>query len=115
MTINNRYPADAHFIPPDAERVFEGIIYDVYHWQQPMYDGTVSTFEMLKRPDTVTVIPVVDGRLLTLEQRQPNWPAPRLTFPGGRVNSGEDWLTGVKRETLEESGYEFDDWRLVHV
>ncbi len=36
-------------IPPNAKRVFKGIIFDVYQWQQKMFDGSKETFEMLKR------------------------------------------------------------------
>lgn len=27
-------PRNAKLVPPEAKRVFKGIIYDVYHWQQ---------------------------------------------------------------------------------
>jgi len=35
-----------------AQRVFKGIIFDVYQWKQKMFDGSQGIFEMLKRPDT---------------------------------------------------------------
>ena len=49
-------PKDAKLVPADADKVFEGVIYDVYHWDQTLYDGSKAKFEMLKRPDTVVII-----------------------------------------------------------
>lgn len=48
-------PKGARLIPPEADRVFRGEIYEVYQWSQKMPDGSVKTFEMLRRPDTVMV------------------------------------------------------------
>lgn len=49
-------PKGARLIPREAELVFRGEIYKVYQWPQKMPDGSVKTFEMLRRPDTVMVI-----------------------------------------------------------
>lgn len=35
-------------LPPQAKKVFTGQIFDVYQWEQEMYDGSFETFEMLK-------------------------------------------------------------------
>ena len=51
--------------PPQAKRVFKGMIFDVYQWEQEMYDGSTHTFEKIIRPDTVLVIPVTeDGKII---------------------------------------------------
>lgn len=108
-------PKDAVLIPDSAGKVFEGQIFDVYHWSQKMFDGSKQTFEMLKRPDTVTVIPIVDDKIITIEDEQPP-SGMRLSFPGGRVDAHEpDTLFAAKREAKEETGYEFGNWRLVNV
>jgi|SRR3989344_1282976 len=108
-------PKDAVLIPEVAERVFRGQIFDVYQWQQKVFDSTDHTFEMLKRPDTVTVIPIASEKILTLDEEQPHT-GRRLSFPGGRVDANEtDTLSAAKRETKEETGYEFDNWKLVNV
>lgn len=91
-------------IPDNAKKVFEGIIFDVYHWDQEMFDGSTETFEAVKRIASVTVIAVVDGKILINREEQPG----RETFvalPGGRVDRGETPLSAVKRELLEETGY----------
>lgn len=95
-------------IPPGARRVFQGQIFDVYQWDQLMPDESTQVFEMLKRPDTVITIPIVDGKLLSQYEIQPT--QSHITFPGGRVDAGEDLLVAAKRELLEEQGYASDDW-----
>ena len=98
-------------IPPQAERVFEGVIFDVYQWQQEMFDGSKQTFERLRRPGTVVVIPVVGEKILLSREEQPGMKEVS-TLLGGRIEEGEEPLNAAKRELLEESGYASDDWEL---
>lgn len=91
-------------IPPHAEKVFTGIVYDVYHWEQELFDGSTRTFEKLKRNDSAFVIPVLEnGNILIVEDAQPGRDTV-LTFPGGQTEPGEDPETGVRRELREETG-----------
>lgn len=101
-------------IPKAAKRVFAGKIYDVYQWPQPLFDGSVAAFEMLKRPDTVIIIGIVDGKVVVLEDDQPHRGLYR-SFPGGRVDGREDILAAAQREMREESGYSFVQWKLLDV
>jgi ADP-ribose pyrophosphatase len=108
-------PEDSVLVPDGAKRVFSGMIYDVYQWPQKMFDGSSRTFEMLKRPDTVTVICVVDDKVLIVDDEQP-YRGLRETFPGGRVDKGDTSIeAAARREVLEETGYSFKNWRLVKV
>lgn len=107
-------PRGAVLIPKNATKVFSGVIFDVYQWHQKMFDGSSATFEMLKRPDTVNIVAVVEGKIIVIDDEQPH-SGPSKSFPGGRVDKGEDTLTAAKREMLEETGYEFKDWKLVRV
>lgn len=108
-------PPNAVLIPATAKSVFEGVIYNVYQWQQELFDGSQATFEMLRRPDTVSVICVVDGKVLMIKEEQPHR-GERLSFPGGRVDEEDETiLSAAKREVLEETGYSFKQWRLVKV
>ena len=77
-----------------------------------MFDGSVDTFEKLKRPDTVVVFGVLpDGRILLTKQEQPG-KIPFIGATGGRVDEGEDILVAAKRELLEESDYKADHFEL---
>ncbi len=108
-------PADSTLVPDQAERVFQGMIFDVYQWPQKLFDGSSHTFEMLKRPDTVTVICVVDDKILVIEDEQPHM-GTRQSFPGGRVDDSDNTIeAAARREVQEETGYSFTSWRLVGV
>ncbi len=113
--MRSKLPKRAVLIPPSAERVFKGIIYDTYHWRQQLFDGTMATFEMLKRPDTVKVIAVKDDKIVVIEQEQPNHGI-FYDIPGGiHDHDDEDELQAVKRELLEETGLTFKTWKLLNV
>ena len=92
-------------IPPHARRVFRGVMFDVYQWEQEMFDGSRAIFEKVKRADTVVVFAVLpDGKIILTKQEQPGRPL-FIGATGGRIDEGEDVLTAAKRELLEESGY----------
>lgn len=98
-------------LPPDARKVFSGEIFDVYQWDQEMFDGSKRVFEKLKRPDTVVIIPVTkEGKILLVTEQQPNM-QPKLKVPTGRLENGEDPLRGAQRELLEETGYAAGKWK----
>src|SRR3989338_10086642 len=106
-------PESKQPIPEHAKRVFQGILFDVYQWEQKMFDGSMAIFEKLKRPDTVVVFPVLpDGKIILTEQEQPS-KEPFIGATGGRVDEGEEILAAAKRELLEESGYEAERYMLL--
>jgi ADP-ribose pyrophosphatase len=108
-------PPQAKLVPRHAKQVFRGVIYEVYQWQQLMFDGSYQTFEMLKRPDTVKVLAVKDNQIIILDQEQPGYEA-FYDLPGGRHDvDTETELQAAKREMLEETGMTFDSWKLIYV
>jgi len=105
-------PQSKQPLPEKATKVFKGELFDVYQWEQEMYDGTIATFEKVKRPDTVIVFGIFDdGKILLTKQEQPGM-KPFISAAGGRVDEGEDILKAAKRELLEETGYEASEYVL---
>lgn len=100
-------------IPSHAKEVFQGIWFDVYHWQQEMYDGSSQTFEMVKRKPSVGVIAVIKDKILVLEQEQPLKPK-YFALPGGRVEPGQSHLQAAEEELLQETGYKSSEIKLLH-
>jgi ADP-ribose pyrophosphatase len=98
-------------IPQEAKLVFKGVIFSIYQWQQKMFDGSTETFEMLQRPNTIEVIATQGDKVLMSRQSQPN-KENFYSLYGGRAEIGEDPLVTAKRELLEESGLESDEWEL---
>lgn len=110
-------PPTAHLIPQGAERVFHGMIFDVYQWPQRLYDGSMATFEMLRRPDTVAVFALEDDdTVLTLDEEQPGGIHRVGGVPVGRVDPEDPTvLAAAQRELREETGVECARWRLLTV
>lgn len=107
-------PSDSVLVPDDAKNVFEGVIFDVYQWQLAIFDGSESTWEMIKRPDTTAAICVIDGKILVIEEEQPH-SGGSIAFPGGRADVDDTVLDAIKREVAEEVGYKLKNWRLINV
>jgi 8-oxo-dGTP pyrophosphatase MutT (NUDIX family) len=106
-------PKPIRSIPHDAKELFKGKIFTIYQWQQSMFDGTTSTFEMLKRPDTVMIIPVTeDNKIILTRQEQPGHIFNGLA--GGRLDQGETIIQAAQRELLEETGMIASSYELLN-
>ena len=98
-------PSSRQPIPSHAKQVFKGKLFEVYQWEQKLFNGSSKTFEKIKRPATVMVLPVTDdGKIILTEQEQPG-EGHFVGAIGGIVDPGEDILLAAKRELLEESGF----------
>ena len=98
-------------IPEKAKRVFKGVIFDVYQWEQVLFDGSKTTFEMIKRPNTLAVIASISDKILVTVEEQPSMPK-EIGIVTGRQEENEHPLQGAKREFLEETGMVSDNWTL---
>ncbi len=91
-------------IPEHAEKVFEGVLFDVFQWDQTLFDGSRARFEAARRVPSVQVLATDDaGRVILLEEEQP-YVGRFIAVPGGRVERGDDPETTVRKELLEELG-----------
>ena len=92
-------------VPESAQIAFEGKIFDVYQWEQKLYDGTTHTFEKIVRQDTAVIYPILeDGRILLIKDSQPQRDTV-ITAPSGRLEPGGYPEAAILRELLEETGY----------
>jgi len=100
---------NAKSFPKQAKKVFQGQIFDVYQWEQELFDGSSSIFEGISRTDTAHTIGIMpDGRILLTEDEQPGRRAV-ITPPGGQLDGGEQPEAAARREFLEETGYEIGE------
>lgn len=91
-------------------------MFDVYQWEQEMFDGSKKLYEKLKRPDTVTVFAVLDDGTILLTKQEQSSKNPFIGAAGGRIKQGESAIAAAKRELREETGYEADEfilWKAV--
>lgn len=100
-------------IPQHAKMVFKGVLFEIWQWEQTLYDGSTKTFEKAVRPDSVAVIPVFEDKVIIQVQEQPQMAHPFYSLPGGRPDGAELPLLAAQRELLEETGYASDDWELI--
>lgn len=100
-----RPPARQQF-PPDAKKVFSGVLFDAYQWEQTLFDGSKTTYERLRRGDSVVILPVTEqGTILIARERQPGTPL-FTTVPCGSIEPGEEPTVAALRELREETGHE---------
>jgi 8-oxo-dGTP pyrophosphatase MutT (NUDIX family) len=99
-------------IPPHAEKVFEGVIFDIYHWEQELFDQTTKTFELATRPSIVAVIATRGNTIFIAQEEQPGRGI-YLALPAGLAEKYDtDALATAQRELREETGLTTDDWEL---
>lgn len=89
-------------LPKKSERVFRGILFDVYHWKQKQFDGSYKTFEAVKKKPDVQIIVTVGDKLLLMKEEQP-FVGKFIGLPGGIMES-KNPRKDVLRELLEETG-----------
>jgi hypothetical protein len=87
-------------IPDDAKQVFTGKLFNVYQWEQEMFDDSTAIFEALERDDSALIIPVQGNKIYYAKEEQPAR-APFTSVFGGKVDKGEK--PGEKIEVRETS------------
>lgn len=94
-----------------SQQVYHGRIFDVLKDEVMLSDGLKRPRDVIVHPGGV-VIAALDGEdiLLVRQYRYPVKQA-ELELPAGRLELGEDPFAAAKRELLEETGYEADEWK----
>ncbi len=71
----------------------------------------LSPYHVIESPDWVNAIALTDeGNIILVEQYRHAVQRMMLELPAGNVDAGEAAETAVKRELLEETGYESAQW-----
>ncbi len=102
-------------IPDDAKCVFKGILFEVYQWEQKMFDNSYQTFERVKRLNSSQIICVTENnKIIVLEEEQPG--RDKFTgLVGGMIERKEKPEENAKKELLEETGMVCENLKLWKV
>ena len=88
-----------------SEKVFSGILIDVYHDVINLPDGRAAVREIVKHASAAAVLPVdSDGKLIFVRQYRHSVKAMALEIPAGILEENEDPAVGAARELTEETG-----------
>lgn len=99
-------------IPQEARLAYKGKMFEVWEWDQEMFDGTYEVFEMIRRNNSSIIIPITkDGLIIVNYEEQPHR-GKFISLPGGFSEDGEDIDLNAKRELLEETGYTSNEWEM---
>jgi len=103
-------------IPQHAKLVFKGVLFEIWQWEQKMFDGTTAIYEKMRRPDTVEVMAITKaGKIIVEDQEQSGRAKKFMSLPGGRADGGAEPLEEIKRELLEETGFAAGEWELLKI
>lgn len=73
-------------------------------------DGIIiDPYYVVELPTSATALPVTeDGKIVLIRQYRHPVNEIMIETPGGFIDEGEDFVTGMQRELLEETGYHFN-------
>lgn len=95
----------------DTKTHFQGKIINLRVDTVELENGTTASREIVEHPGGVCVIGMdEDGKILMVRQFRSPFGRPLLEVPAGKLNYGEDHFECGKREFLEETGYEAEEY-----
>ncbi len=100
----------------ESAQVYRGKLLDVRLDRVRLSNGVEATREYVRHQGAVVVIPLLDSGKMIFE-RQYRYPLGKvfLEFPAGKIDPGEAIDATARRELLEETGFNANEWRHVGV
>ncbi len=96
------------------ELVYKGHFLEYYKDQVLLPDGRVTSREYLHHPGAIAAVPLLDnGQVLMVKQFRYPTNSILLEIPAGKLETGEEIKECVRRELMEEVGYEPEE--IIHL
>ena len=94
-----------------GQQVFDGRLLKVFRDEITLPNGHAGVREYIRHNGAVAIVAMDDSGRIIME-RQFRYPVDGVIseIPAGKVDGPEDRLLAAKRELMEETGYEADNW-----
>ena len=95
----------------ERQTVFEGKFLKVRRDLARLPDGATATREFVMHPGAAAMVPIGgDERILVERQFRYAMGQMYVEIPAGKIDAGETSIQTARRELLEETGYEAQQW-----
>ncbi len=96
-----------------SEIVFKGKIFDIKHDEVQLSNGANSFRDIILHPGGVVVVPQKGNKIILVKQFRYAISEAIFELPAGKLELGEDPFIAAKRELLEETGYQAQNWQCL--
>jgi ADP-ribose pyrophosphatase len=93
--------------------VFKGRVFNVVRGKARLPNGKLFTYECIRHPDVVIMVPIFGKRVVLLKEYRPTVKRWLVALPGGKIERGESPSSAAKREMREETGFKVDKVKLL--
>ncbi|NEW06163.1 NUDIX hydrolase [Paenibacillus sp. SYP-B3998] len=101
MTLNKKFEE----ITLSSEPIFKGRVISLQVDTVQLPNGEQAKREIVKHPGAVAVIPLLDDKMIVVEQYRKPLEKSQVEIPAGKLDEGEEPLQAALRELEEETGY----------
>jgi len=94
-----------------SEEIYHGKIVHLFCDTVRLPNGKPATREVMRHPGAAAVVPITDdGNVILVRQYRYPFASVMLEIPAGKLDPGEDPVVCARRELLEETGYEAEEF-----
>ena len=98
----------------DSTEIYHGVVVHLYKDRIKLQNGHESIREVLRDCKAVCVLPLdADGNVTMVRQYRYAHSKVLLEIPAGKLDAGESFLDGAKRELFEETGIVAKDYKFL--